>query len=208
MSKTRICDYCSIPYEPKFSNGRAKHHYCSKLCKDTHHSILYGSGLTKDEYQKRYYLENREKKLSLAKARYALFTEEKREYDKKRRKECAERLSNERREKYKQNKCLEQVKTAMLNAARTRAKKQGVVFSITRDDIVIPEFCPALGIRLDWNKGKALDNSMSLDKIIPRLGYIKGNVAVISKRANQIKHNASLDEIQKISAWLMAAVSF
>lgn len=40
--------------------------------------------------------------------------------------------------------------------------------------------------------------SPSLDKIIPSLGYAKGNIWVISYRANTIKNNCTFEEIQKL----------
>lgn len=47
--------------------------------------------------------------------------------------------------------------------------------------------------------------SAHLDRIIPELGYIKGNVQWISGRANRIKYDASLDELRAIVAWLERA---
>jgi hypothetical protein len=52
------------------------------------------------------------------------------------------------------------------------------------------------------SRGRATDNSPTLDRIIPSLGYVRGNVKVISMRANVLKHNASLDELKKLVAWL------
>jgi len=55
--------------------------------------------------------------------------------------------------------------------------------------VVVPEFCPVLGIKIvpgRQGKGKATeDNSPSLDKFIPEKGYVPGNIAVISWRANR-----------------------
>ena len=46
------------------------------------------------------------------------------------------------------------------------------------------------------------DDSPSIDRLIPELGYIKGNVNVISLRANIIKNNATKDELIKIANWM------
>lgn len=86
----------------------------------------------------------------------------------------------------------------MYNAARRRAEKKGIPFNIEISDIIIPKVCPILGIELRASKKRPSANSPSLDKIIPELGYVKGNIQVISWRANIIKHDASLDELQKI----------
>jgi len=87
--------------------------------------------------------------------------------------------------------------------ARSRAKKEGITFSITPDDIHIPEFCPVLGIKLEFSVGKhSTDCSPTLDKLIPELGYVPGNISVISKRANRLKGDACLGEIESLLTWM------
>lgn len=90
----------------------------------------------------------------------------------------------------------------MLMAAKARATDAEIPFDLTIDDIVIPLYCPALGIKLFIGERGSRENSPSLDRIDPKLGYVKGNVIVISWRANRIKSNASYDEILKIGSWL------
>ena len=79
--------------------------------------------------------------------------------------------------------------------ARKRAEEKGLPFNIEVADIVIPEVCPLLEIPLKTSKIAASDSSPSLDRLIPHLGYVKGNILVISFRANQIKNCATLDEL-------------
>lgn len=87
--------------------------------------------------------------------------------------------------------------------ARSRSKKLNLPFDITHSDIVIPEICPLLNIPLFSSIGFPTDNSPTLDRIIPALGYIKGNIQVISMRANRIKDNATFEEFQTIyKNWL------
>ena len=92
-------------------------------------------------------------------------------------------------------------KKAMVKEAKKRAKRQGVPFNLTEADIHIPKRCPVLGIPLAFNKGRAQHNSPSLDKIIPRLGYVPGNVVVMSNRANRLKNDATFSEIEKLYEW-------
>lgn len=92
-------------------------------------------------------------------------------------------------------------KRTMLRAARNRAKTKGVPFNITINDFQIPEVCPALGIEISLD-GTQRDNSPSLDRIMPPMGYVKGNVMVISNRANRIKNNASAHELRAIADFL------
>lgn len=87
----------------------------------------------------------------------------------------------------------------MLVAARTRAKEKGLMFDIHYDDIQIPNLCPVLRIPLIPSvDGQQSDNSPSLDRKIPYLGYTKGNVRVISMRANRIKSDATSTELEAI----------
>lgn len=84
--------------------------------------------------------------------------------------------------------------------AKTRAEIKGVPFDITPDDIEVPDICPVLGILMEFGlgkRGRAL-KSPSVDRIIPSLGYIKGNVRVISYRANSLKSDATLEELKAL----------
>lgn len=89
----------------------------------------------------------------------------------------------------------------MLHHARSRAKKRKIECSLSIDDIIIPEFCPVLGIRLKHNTGKSGDDSPTLDRKKLDVGYTPENVCVISSRANRIKNNASPEELAKVLAY-------
>jgi len=94
----------------------------------------------------------------------------------------------------------------LLYAAKQRAKKFSIPFSITPDDIVIPDVCPVLGIPLIRSNGKGpTDTSPSIDRIVPSLGYIPGNICVISVRANTIKSNATLEELLAVAEYVRRA---
>lgn len=90
----------------------------------------------------------------------------------------------------------------MLARIKTRAKLKGLAFDLTAEDIHIPKRCPILGIRLEVSSGTATDNSPELDRIDNRKGYVRGNVHVISRRANRIKNDATLAELEKIASYL------
>ena len=98
----------------------------------------------------------------------------------------------------------------LLYAARSRAKQNGLDCTITVNDIVIPELCPALGIKLEARIGagrqnrKDIGGSPSLDRINNSKGYIPGNVAVISLRANMIKTDATAAELKAVAAYIDA----
>jgi len=90
----------------------------------------------------------------------------------------------------------------MLARIRARAKAKGLAFNLTAEDITIPKRCPILGIPLVVGDGTANDNSPELDRINNRKGYVLGNVHVISRRANRIKNDATLAELEKIASYL------
>lgn len=94
--------------------------------------------------------------------------------------------------------------TMMVLRAKERAKVKGLPFDITIEDFVMPDRCPALGVALDYefkNSGKFAPNSPSLDRRIPELGYVKGNVQVISSKANWIKSDATPDGLMKVALY-------
>lgn len=96
----------------------------------------------------------------------------------------------------------------LLYAAKQRANASNLEFSLTIDDIVIPEHCPVLGVKLFALVGSGrqspdlLENSPSLDRINNALGYTPDNVRVVSRRANFIKGNMSPSESAKIMSYI------
>lgn len=82
-------------------------------------------------------------------------------------------------------------------------KRKNLPFNLEASDIIIPDICPVLNIPIIFTDGFGpRDNSPSIDRIRPKLGYVKGNIAVISFRANKIKTDATLEEIEKVANWL------
>jgi len=91
----------------------------------------------------------------------------------------------------------------MLHSARGRAKEAGVECTITAADIVIPTQCPWLGIPLGKRTdGKKHDGSPSLDRIIPEIGYVRGNVIVVSMLANRIKNSGTPEQVAAVARGL------
>jgi hypothetical protein len=89
--------------------------------------------------------------------------------------------------------------------ARKRAAAKNIPFELTQEDIyqLAGTHCPVFGTAFDFiGNGRIVPQSPSLDRIVPSLGYVTGNVAVISNKANTIKQNATADEIQQVADWL------
>ena len=89
-------------------------------------------------------------------------------------------------------------KYSMWASAQRRAKKNGVNFSISVEDIIIPEVCPLLHLKLSYHDFGIRYNSPSLDRKDPDKGYTKENIWVISSRANLLKNDASLHELETL----------
>ena len=90
----------------------------------------------------------------------------------------------------------------MWRSLKTKAKKLNIPFNIEVSDIVIPTHCPMLGVELTFGVESGLYCSPSVDRIIPNLGYVKGNIQIISQRANRIKTDATPEELMKVAKFM------
>lgn len=89
--------------------------------------------------------------------------------------------------------------------ARNRAKRAGVPFDLDVSYVrsLCVTHCPALGTPLVYaNIGGHKPNSASIDRIVPSGGYTRGNVMVISRRANTIKQDATAAELAEVAHWV------
>lgn len=89
----------------------------------------------------------------------------------------------------------------LLYAARRRARKLGLPCTIQLGDIQIPDMCPVLGIKLRSNANNPCESSASIDRIVGSLGYVPGNIIVVSFKANAIKSNATPDELERVASF-------
>ena len=85
--------------------------------------------------------------------------------------------------------------------AKSRAKKKGLDFDLEISDINIPDVCPVFKTPFDKNNK---DYTYSIDRIDPRKGYIKNNIMIISNKANRIKSDASVKEIEQVLSYVYA----
>lgn len=86
----------------------------------------------------------------------------------------------------------------ILKHVKKSAKQRGLDFDLTHEDIVIPEFCPVFRTRLEFGIGRRSYNSPSVDRIDTTKGYVKGNIQIISWRANDLKRDATLPELKAL----------
>lgn len=133
-------------------------------------------------------------------ARAMAWAKENRERSREIKRRWRERNPNESNE-YRNRKPLKQ----LMAGARHSAKRRGLEFSISEADLDIVAVCPVLGIELDWTyggKAKVKGNCPSIDRVDNSVGYIPGNVFIISFRANSLKSNATLQELEAIATYI------
>lgn len=88
---------------------------------------------------------------------------------------------------------------ALWLGARKRARDGGIPFDLSPETVKVPATCPLLGIPLTPGTKRHKDCSPTVDRIVPELGYVEGNVWVISYRANRIKNDATVEEFLAIA---------
>ena len=83
-----------------------------------------------------------------------------------------------------------------MRGCKQRAKKQGIPFDIDAEYLlsIYQPICPYLNIPLTIGEksGDSLSN-ISIDRVIPELGYVKGNVQIISFKANVMKQDVDIE---------------
>jgi len=125
------------------------------------------------------------------------------EYNKRWREKNKVRISLQSRERYR--KLADTDPAAMLHQrAKGRAAAYKIEFTITKEDIVVPTHCPVFNKPLKSYKTRCDDRpwAPSLDRIDSNKGYVKGNIQVISWRANNLKRNATVDELEAVAAFM------
>lgn len=92
----------------------------------------------------------------------------------------------------------------MFRRAKQRAKERNIDFDLDKSDVVIPEFCPIMGVKLENHVGTSggRPNSPALDRIDNSKGYVKGNVLVVSHLANMMKSSATKEELITFAEWV------
>jgi hypothetical protein len=91
----------------------------------------------------------------------------------------------------------------MFYRVKYRAQSEGIPFDLAPSDIFIPTHCPVLGIELApvWAP-QGTDAKPTLDRLTPSLGYVRGNIEVISARANRMKSDSTVAELERIASWM------
>ncbi len=96
--------------------------------------------------------------------------------------------------------------TRTFGQAKIRAKKFNVPFKIIRQDLIdmfpADNLCPVLKVPFVWGTKNNKELSPSLDRMIPELGYIKGNIKFISYKANRIKNDSNIEILKNLIKYM------
>ena len=91
-----------------------------------------------------------------------------------------------------------------LKASKTRAKRKNLEHTLTLDEMISlyppDNMCPIFGVELAWGFPK--DTSPSLDRIDSSKGYTFENCQIICNKANRIKADASIEELELLVEYL------
>ena len=84
----------------------------------------------------------------------------------------------------------------LLKGAKDTARRKKLSFNLDRQDIIVPDICPYLGTKITNVQGEGYcGTNASIDRVDPRLGYVRGNIQIISRRANSMKNDANAAEL-------------
>jgi hypothetical protein len=95
----------------------------------------------------------------------------------------------------------------LIKGAKCRAKAAKVAFDLKRGDLTISDHCPVFDLPFDLTARGLAPFTPTIDRLDPHKGYTKNNVEVISWRANELKRNATLAEIEALCEWFQRALT-
>ena len=91
----------------------------------------------------------------------------------------------------------------LLRRAKLRAVQRGLAFDLTREDLEpLPTHCPVFGVQLTRGNGQQDPSAYSLDRLDNALGYVRGNVVVVSYLANRLKNDGTAEQHERIAQWM------
>ena len=182
------CSECNSPL------GKRQKKFCSYKCMNVYNAREFGMK-NREEKPNRYKVcDNCEQSLNLSK--FSLIEKWNINSDTKNTcKKCSIKIKQT--EKLNRDWKVDAAKLLYSNI-KSRCKRIGREFSIELEDILIPEKCPVFGFDLKREDRQTWMCAPSVDRIDSSKGYIKGNVTVVSRRANIIKRDATIEELEQL----------
>lgn len=122
-------------------------------------------------------------------------------YFRKLRRDCDEEFNQYLQKQKRENSRKNHVSTMLANAKK-RAIKKGLEFSLTKEDIIIPELCPILGVPFITGTKGNYDFTPTIDRIDNSKGYTKDNIQIISNKANSMKNSADFEMLKNFAQYI------
>lgn len=91
------------------------------------------------------------------------------------------------------------IEKRIYNRIKSRATKKKIPFDLELQDIVLPKLCPVFQKPFIYGD---YDWTYSVDRKDNSLGYVKGNIQILSNRANRLKGDFSINELQSMITFL------
>jgi hypothetical protein len=126
--------------------------------------------------------------------------------EKKRRKSPEKQLAFSRNYQKERRKDFNYRLQMLINASKQRAVKKQIEHNITVNDLkeIYPQdgCCPVFGFKLEFGNAGFREHSPSIDRIDSSKGYTKDNIQIISWRANKLKTDATVEELEMLLSYL------
>ena len=179
----------------------SKKYFTGKPCRRGHTSERFVSNNTCVECHKSAYKKWREAHPEDARRNF-------REWDRRTRKKQANSGETPRHVKYQKERVAREPFWKRCIDIKVKCKREDIPFDLTPDYLLklyeANPICPVFGVtmRLPGTKGDRA-NAVSVDRIDPKRGYVRDNIALISFKANRIKDDITDPEIfRRLADWL------
>jgi len=117
----------------------------------------------------------------------------------------SEHDKNSRQRRFEKNPFEFRLKRTLQNC-KSRAKRFNLPLTITLQDLIdmfpVDNLCPVLKVSFVWGTKDNKDLSPSVDRMIPELGYVKGNIKFISYKANRIKNDSTVEILENLIKYM------
>jgi hypothetical protein len=123
------------------------------------------------------------------------------DYTKGRRPVCKRCSANSREAERRNRNWKHKAGLVMLNGSKQRAKRVGMEHTLTLSDISIPDICPVFGTPLVRESRESWNSAPSIDRIDSTRGYTPDNIIIVSRRANILKKDATIEELEALATF-------
>lgn len=98
-------------------------------------------------------------------------------------------------------------RASMLSNAMHRAQRRGAKFDRAALEELLdnaPDRCPVFGTLFAVRRGVrgVVDTAPTVDRLDNSKGYVRGNMCLISWKANRVKNDATLSDLTAVVTWL------